>query len=546
MLSLMYRALLVLVLSGVGCTSVEVSDDGGPDGPPVEPTRQLTVLGEDSLPLLYEEAADFAVRYTEQDGTPIAGEPVEFAFIGQANDSTLSSLEAITDTEGVARGTVAAGNTSSVFRVRARAERAAAAFFDVSVSNTGFGRIDVGLELSERRVAASLQALLFEEGSCSERDTLLDREPSRLNRLSVDARETLFRGLPAEADYAIVARAVGPDDDVVAVGCVDKVRVLADETTSVVVTLEDVALRPDGVYVVTGEFDVAPATMLLADAVTAAGSTSLGASDAATLLDAVESYLDDMGLNGELSTVRALRSSAGYDAALDVILTGARTGPSVALADLSTLVETWLSRFEVVGRIEIPESPSEASFTATRFFARSDEPDVAALPLELFVLGVNSAGGLALEAGANDRLLIDELAIDAPLGKVAEALFVALADERMLAEPFELLLPGLGCGELETFAASEALDNSCDATCIRSACHEFAEGLLERIGADLPVVDQRRAALRVGGSAELVDESGDLRPNAIAAAELSGGWWSADGTESDGVTARLMGMRSLQ
>ncbi|HVK75659.1 MAG TPA: hypothetical protein VM734_20150 [Kofleriaceae bacterium] len=120
---------LFLGAGGAGCSS----DDGGGARPPEEGDAFLTVVGETNVFMENGWQQAITVRYHDGENHPLAGE-VGFAIRGPAGGATLSAATAVTDRDGKATVTLAAGATGeAAFTVDATAEYADPASWRVAI-----------------------------------------------------------------------------------------------------------------------------------------------------------------------------------------------------------------------------------------------------------------------------------------------------------------------------------------------------------------------------------------------------------------------------
>ena len=510
----------------------------------------LTLTSEPSLTLAFGEEAELAVRYTEQDGTPIAGATIGLALVGRAHDSTLDELEAITDSDGIATGRVIAGTVTSAFRVRFTAPRAVAAHVDVSVGDAGFGGLRVSVDYAGERRITERSIDVYARGSCG--DTRTTTGPGdRSLTLSGDATEARFFALPvlpAGESYAVVGRGRGPSRELLAWGCTDNVVLDADTEARAAVSMHDLELIVDGSYSVEADLVAATSIASLTAAARTASETTLGTAggDAAFLLDALEASLRDLGYTAEADDLAMQRISADLDEALAMRLTAAGVGPSVAAAALADTIDARAEQILVTGSLDVVDAVP--AWTMNAIVAESTGPTPSRLPLDLLALGVTP--DVAMSATwllAEDAMQLDELRVTLPLGSVGVAIAAALADEARLDGTASLMLPAAGCTELETWATEQAVIASvCDSACLLTACKTGIESLAAEMEAAMSALDTERAVVTVMGRVSLSDTEGDLRVDSMYGATLVGEWTREDGSPGDAVSGMLNGARVIE
>lgn len=538
---------LLAACSGADATDVDaggaVRDDGGS-----EPAALLELRSADSVTLTSGDDASFSVRYTEEDGSPIEGARVDFALVGRAHDSSLASLDAITDSDGVAVGGVIAGSVPAAFRVRISAERAVPVHVDVSVGDAGFGGLHVTVDYDGERRITERAVHVFAGGAECGGDRTLDEAGDRIKTLVGEETEARFFALPAGITYAVVARGRGPSGEMLAWGCIDGVGIEAEASSEVTVVMRDLLLVVDGDYSVEAEVDAeAPVVTLAArlgdsgaDAVAAAGGEST------LMLDAIEDGLRAGGMTSEADAIATERIDADLDAALANRFETAGTGPLVAIEALAAILERRVERVAITGALDVTDGVPTWSMSAVS--AVSGDPDSARLVIDLAAVGVEpSARMSATWLLDEDAMRLDELRAILPLGSVGLGAMSTIADERGVAGLPELLLPDAGCTTLRDWAAEHAVISTvCDDSCVLMACKDGMETIAAAIEAGLMDLDGDRAVVTLSGHVSLTDAEGDLRVDSMSGAALSGRWSAPDETESDAVTGTFNAARMIE
>ncbi|HHH30344.1 MAG TPA: hypothetical protein ENK57_18655, partial [Polyangiaceae bacterium] len=157
----LFAALLLFApLAGLsGCDPTEVTVDGGPAADATTgPAGRIRIESSTPLTLTYGERSELRVRYLEGE-LPRAGVELGLALSGTANDTDLSEDYIVSGMDGRAVAELVAGSVGSAFRVRVSAARAAAAYIDVSVSDAGFGGLQVGAAYTGARAEATRRML---------------------------------------------------------------------------------------------------------------------------------------------------------------------------------------------------------------------------------------------------------------------------------------------------------------------------------------------------------------------------------------------------
>ena len=558
-----FRAAVVLSVAGLAlaaCSGSETyEDDAGPlpdgGGPPA---AQLRVITEPSLALLFGEEAEFAVRYTEMDGTPIPAARVIFSLVnageGTANDSSLSALDERTDSEGVARGVIMAGRTPSVFQIQISAERSAPARIDVSVSDAGFGGLHATVARVEGvRPVTRREVTVFAERSCAD-DGVFDgpgnRSPVTLGDGEDDAR---FFALPAGLTYATVARGFSDEGSIVAWGCTDGIPLVADEETDVDVLLSDLPLDLEGDYSTEVAWGATDAAALLGRTTRLTGHRAVDTAggDGPFLLDALVQMLRDGGRFSEADAIDTARSSGDMDTTLTARFAASATGPAAAVDELAMTLEGRTDRVALSGTLSIHGDGLGGvvmTWMVSTATAGSGAPDSPDLPIDFASLGVApdaTVSGAAVPDA--DALDLSMLRVDVPLGAVALGALASLADERRADGTVGLMVDRGGCALFQEFARERAeLSSACDDACVLTACKAALENAAGPIEAALGDLSATRSVVRLSGAVDLSDELGNLRVDLMTGDALAGEWASADDSERDVIAGTMAAARMIE
>ncbi len=235
------------------------------DDEPFDPTDPrldnavLRIVGDATLNLRYNEAADLVVRYEDEAGEPIAGAPIAFEIITDGIASRLAALRADTDANGEASMTLTAGAEDEGFVVDVVPPVGDSVQFVVSVQDSEAGSIVVGMSYTGTRMFTRYDALIFDVASCAELNP--NRLPTAVRTSASVGSITdrpAFAGVAPGANYVVgvTARSEG---GVTGFGCADGVVVRAREETEVDITIEDLLVGPDftGVWDLDNRFDFA-------------------------------------------------------------------------------------------------------------------------------------------------------------------------------------------------------------------------------------------------------------------------------------------------
>jgi len=511
------------------------------------PTAVLEIVGEPNLALLFGEEQPARVLYREMDGSPISGETLTLAMVGRANDASLSELEIRSGDDGEAGFRVMAGTVASAFSVRVSAPRAAPILIGVAVSDAGFGGLSATVEWEGMRLAETRRVAVFTGMTCDDEDVLAG-EADREKTLVADEVQADFLALPAGLVYAVTAAGLGATGEAVAWGCTDEVIIEADLDTETTVVMTDLPLDPTGSYSTRIELDAESAAGALSRAITRGGRAPVESAggDAAYLLDRIEYSLRDGGDDAAADSLAAERSSAFLDDALTAGLAADDVGPGRAVDALSDDLSSRSALLAIDGRVSL--SDADPRFEVMSVVALDAASAMPPLSADFASLGISPMGRLAYTPMPDDdTIVIDEIGTELPLGRVALAVLGSLVSESPADDLGTLLEERAGCTTLATWAAAEgSVSVLCDDACIFAACQAGLEALAAAIEAELGTLDAFRSDLSLMGTVDAVDEGGDLSIDVFSTDAMTGQYRSADGADSDDVTAAMSGARLIE
>lgn len=540
---------IATVVMAAGCSSDAVPVDGGviPMDGAAMPTALLEPVSDDNVALVFGEEQMLRVLYREMDGRPISAAEVEFALVGRANDSSLSELTAATDGDGEASIRVMAGSSASAFSVRVSAPRAAPILIGVSVSDAGFGELDVSVDWAGSRPVVSHRIGIYTGMTCDDEDVLAG-EPDRVRNLPVDEEVATFLALPAGLVYAITASGLGEGGDTLAAGCVDGVMVEADEIAEATVSVADLALGADGDYSVRVALDATNEAEAVSRAISRGGRAAIESAggDATFLLDALDQHLRDGGDETSAGLIAAERASAFLDDSLETRLIAAGVGPSQAVDALATEMAERLATITVEGRVRFSET--DPRFAVDTVYGVASDAFLANLVVPAASFPAALAGRLTFTPmPAEDVLVLDELGTDLPLGSFARGAIFALTAEIGSAEVATLFYGEGGCSEMLAWAAEvPVISAACDDTCITTMCEETLAGVAAAVDVEVGNLDLERSDLSLAGTLDATDDSGDLRIDSFSSDALAGRYSNSDGTDYDEVTASVTGASVIE
>ncbi|MEM1415073.1 MAG: Ig-like domain-containing protein [Myxococcota bacterium] len=476
----------ILLLAACGdAAPAAMTDLGFMDAGPAEPTRRLDPVSTNPLVLEGGEVAELAFSYRDANGRPLRGERVALSFSGQAHDSTLDGPDAITDADGVARRSLRAGATPTTFRVRADAPGAESAFLDVSVSDAGFGDLEVTLAYAGEKVLTLQRVTLYAEGSCAS-PAELDAMGDRVRALGPDGGTLRFPGLPAEITWVAVARGFGPGGAVLAEACADGIEITNDEVRTLALTLTDTPVDAAGSYDADLALTELPASEVAARFIERLSDRARDAGDTLWLVDAA---ILELSSRGESEAAAALSATRELDAA--TFEEELAPGPVGHVEALGAGLEAALAELVVSGALRVDAIEDSLAISSVRAGGRRLDLEANA------TLDVRSA---AESAGVDV-----DLALSLPLGAVAAAwLGQGRGDLAALEASLEATL---ACED----PVPPSIGPVCGRDCWAAACGSVAEALAREAASVFGELDGRFGAADLAGTLAPRDTGGDLR-----------------------------------
>lgn len=504
-------SLVVAAVLAIGCGSEHqiLPPPAGDAGMvPVAPTYRLELETSAMAALRFGESIELAVRYLDEARQPVAARPVNFALLGSAHDSSLSETEAVTDAQGVARIAVSAGETVTGFQVRASAANAAPVFFDVSVSDNGFGVLEVSLGDASGELGVERWVAVRTQGSCA--------SPSRDEadfemRLSGDDRPAVFPAIPAGVALTVRGEGRSVDGVVVASACRDGIEVQAEERSRLTLNLEArplvtmgsyesrVIVTSEGVGTAFAEDVVAPAEAALE----AAGGT------AGLLLDALRQHLrEDPGALMLLDTLE----ETGLERRLNELFGEAEVGFEAALASVNTDSFAELSRIAVDGRLRVGEfeGTEPVNFEVRAVYTGEEEHPFS-------MSGMDRVAELRATTRSG-AVAITSLALPVPSAAIVEeSLIRALVDE---TDPALAIAHRASC---DRWPRLREVAEVCDSGCVEALCEEAAARTWGMVAENLQGFGRRHDRIELAGDLSFADEDADRVGDQLTG-ELPGQW----------------------
>lgn len=545
----MSRTLLILLAcTTCACATAEYVADGGSEVDASGPMGQLELESASSLALVFGEASEIVVRYTEQ-GAPVAGAMVRFAMEGRAHDATVGELIVATDRDGRARTRLTAGSTAAVFRVRIAADRAAPVYVNVAVGNMGFGGLRVRAAYAGRRGVVKRVVEVHADVTCEDEPPLMpDRSVAIEDPTDEEAR---FRVLPAGLRYRVTGRALGPTGIELASACIDDVGIVREEETQVSLELVDAPLVPGGRYEVVLDVATATSAGIAAELALAAATARIESSGsvAGLYLDALEAELADRGETAAAAALAAERFDGGPDSTLTASLAEAAIDLIALLDERTAVLADHLSSVGVRGPMSIAADAGElsVSWMPTRLVLGGD-PTSPPVTIAGELIGLELVPPIAASWRPEaDTIDLASLRLTLPLGSLAARVLEALAVAAGHSSLGELLAEGAGCDVLAAWAAeSSIVAPVCGPECAQQACMRALDAVMEDVATGLVEADASRATIVVAGAVSAIDLDADRAVDQLGGAMLGGVWIGPLDEHGDTIVASLTAQRSAE
>lgn len=512
---------------------------------PPDGTYLLALVSERRVRLAFGEQTSIEVLVTDADGEPQPEARVNFALVGRVQDATLTSLGAITNSDGEATDMLVAGMKTATFVVRVSLPGAESLDVDVAVSDAGFGTLVVvapyaGIRTVVRRVVFA-QANI----DCGEAERTVGDPMASFG----EADETAsFLALPAGVTYAITAIGEGLDGSTVAQGCVDGVLVRVNREVEATIVWSNEPLLPLGRFALTAELDSGiPAATLSAATGSAAmtlvrtdgnGEISPMYAEGRFLLDSLEAtlrsetYLGNANtalLADELSQARLNASAANYsDKTLSALLALRREGPLTAIPRVVELISDSMQTLSLSAELMIDSGSKKLPVAWQKI-----RLEVPGLIVDGSPLGVEVADSVEVtQSVANvlvgqDVLHLSSATLPAPFGALTGEVLrtlVGAGDEGHADELTSLL----GCATLQEWLGQQSFSqaNACDASCVSTVCEHAWMRLTDAGESALLTLGETRPSLTLQCDLNLQDEDGDLSAEQMSTDRLWGEWGS--------------------
>jgi hypothetical protein len=457
------------------------------------------------------EIAPGALHEVAVSASPPGAYLVRFALLGDALDASLDRASLTTGADGRGSVTLRAPDTATTFRLRAAIEDGPSAEAQVSVSDHGFGTVEVVPVYTGKRAHPTWTAVVVARATCASLQPILPADPPGA-MLATSAADPVVDGAPVGPSLAVAIRSGHA-----MWGCTDTSDLAANQKLSVKVNVVD---RP--IDLSTTELDLSfayapdPAAYesLLATSTNLVVDTAFPAgAEAATLLDAMAAGL----AKADADAFAKQRAVAGWDASLEA-----------KLADPASGLRYWMHAFAHAGLA------SQSPTMTARLTAIPGADGHALLELQRLgdvdasAAGVPAAHLVSWTANPDDTLQLGATLYWLPSRFVGAA---ALGSAKLALPAVKTMSDALATlASCSSVAAALGGAGACDVGCLESLCQD-AMTARWALGLDASIVAGQVGDISVAATAaaELDD---DARPTGF-----SGTWLGAvaDGTASAAV-----------
>lgn len=522
-----------------GCSGAQGTVTPVPDAGVVVNPFHLAPEPDTALQVERSGTGLFAFAYRDENNEPIRGATVRFAIVGHANDASLLNTDSVTDENGLASGSFVGSSTESSFQIRATAPSADAAFLDVSVSNAGFGALEVELSYEGTRPITEYGLRLYSGRSCADVQptTVQDRD----ERMRRSDSSITFETLPAGVSYAIEVHGMDRDRVVLATACHDAITIVANETQSLHITVEDTAAHAGGVYQVRFTVNAAAPGQRVYDQIQASSTGFYTDDSARYLLDQVDVLLALSSDTEAVARWQAYRASAYLDTMFESYFSEHATGPAYALLSLGALANDGVSHMTLVGNLSVPDT-GEIQRDALMFSAFDVRFEGVAVPLATTTVALPSALSQGRYSSTQGALVVDSIDFELPLGSLARAYVEAATGDELRAAMIE----AAHCEVLADWWDASGFDaTACDATTLASACERSIENIADAALVRLANLDLSQRALHLQGLLTVHDSNHDGEVDTLGENSLAGIWRPVGASMGIPADMRVVGARNV-
>ena len=267
---MLFRSALSFSLIGMAaCGDSEVNSnapinrEGTPGGevPSVGNAYLLVANGGAERPVALGTTTPLEVILIERlSGEPVGQQEIRFEIVEGEEYASLASRASQTDDDGLGRVDLRVGQAEGTMRIKVTHASANDLEFTLTVQPRAAGDVEVSFVNSAPSIMQLQQIDVrlhdASDFSCNEFLPLrLQPETDQFYTVPTVREKVDFVGLDAEKKYVVTGIARGSRLQIAAGGCVDDVRVAADDVTKVEVGLALIPLNPVGRYDVTSNWD---------------------------------------------------------------------------------------------------------------------------------------------------------------------------------------------------------------------------------------------------------------------------------------------------
>lgn len=525
-----------------------VSACGAADGIPpgtdpdagMDPVNLLVLTADPDAVVQVERGAtgSFAFVLSDRDGVPVEGALVRFAIVGRANDASLESTESNTDSEGRVTGTIVGASTESSFQVRASTEGADPAYIDVSVSDTGFGSMNVDVAYAGARPITDFVVRLFSGMHCDDLESMTP--PDRYERMRRSDGTTTFDGLPAGIAYAVLAQGQDRDRVVLARACADGFTIVANDTAATSLALEDTPAHAAGSYNVDFTFASTSPGERVAEAIQTTAGRYFTDDGASYVLDQVAAIYTRAGETEAAVQFEEFREAQYLDTHLSSYMAEHALGPAAALAAIGELASAGVNDVGVRAVLTVPESGMLArdAFAFTAFDARTDG---IAFPISMDRVPPPMILSQGTYSSTVAAIQFESIDLSLPLGSLARAYVEGAAG--MDLRP--AIIAAAACEGMTSWWTDGGFDtNVLDAATLQQSCENAVEYIADATLVSLANLDLSARALHLSGSASVHDRDRDGAVDEIGTSALDGIWRPVGATTGIPADMHISAVRS--
>jgi hypothetical protein len=529
------------------CGCVALAGCGGSDGQTPPPNDDAGVVmnpfhlvadPDSDVQVERGATAMFTFRYTDEAGAPIEDATVRFAILGHANDASLLTTQQVTDADGRVSGNIIGSSTETSFQIRATADMADAAFLNVSVSNAGFGSLEVEVTYTGTRPVVEYEMRLYSGLTCNALTSTT--APDRDERMRPSDSTLAFESLPAGVTYAVAIQGLDRDHILLANACKDGVTIVADDVQTTQVILEDTAAHGAGTYQLRFAFGSLAPGQRVYDQLRAS-SDSLYRDDGATyLLDQVDALITESEHPETLVQWQTARAAMYIDTAVASYLDAHETGPSFALEAVGALARDGIAHIAFNASLQVLEN-GDIARDALRFTAFDARSMGLTIPISMSLVPAPTSLSQGTYSTTRAALEITSFDFSLPLGSLARA-YLESANS---SEFRSIIIDAAQCEVLgEWWTDSEFNSDVSDAALIEAACSRAVESVADSALVAIANLDVSQRALHLEGTLSAHDDDHDGEIESIGESTLSGLWRRVGAMSGIASDMRVTGTRS--